>query len=178
MAKNTTVVDDGDVIDVLAGDNGEDQSFDNFSSFADGDDDSLLINLGNVEAMSFEAIPKGRYPAVIEELDYEISKSSKKPMWNVRFSITDGEYVNRKLFMYMSFSDKALPMTKTNIAALGASELLENAFNPKKVAESQMLIGRNVILKVAIEKGQDDEPRNAVKQLFPMGSDESDGFDA
>lgn len=151
-------------------------SEDDFNTFADGEEDSLMINLAEVEAMSFEAIPKGSYPVVVEECDFQISKSSGKPMWNVKFSITEGEYANRKLWTYMSFSEKALPMTKTNIAVL-APELLDGAFNPKTVADEGTLVGRTALAKVAIEKGQDgNEDRNVIKSLKAAGSGNDDGF--
>ncbi len=149
-----------------------------FNTFADGDEDSLMINLSNVEAMSFEAIPKGTYPVVVEECEFQISKSSGKPMWNVKFSITEGEFTNRKLWTYMSFSEKALPMTKTNIGVL-APELLDGAFNPKTVADEGTLVGRTAIARVAIEKGQDgNDDRNVIKGLKASGTGNDDGFSA
>lgn len=152
---------------------------DDFSTFSDGsDDDSLMINLSNVEAQSFEVMPKGRYPIVVEETEFQISKSSGKPMWSVRFSITEGDFANRKLFTYMSFSDKALSMTKGNLAALGMTELMEGSFNPKRVAEEGLLVGKTAIAVVAIEKGNDgNEDRNTVKRLVAAtDADNGDGF--
>lgn len=152
----------------------EDQAFDTFS---DGSEDSLMVNLSEVEAMSFDVFPKGNYPLVIDDMEFQISKSSGKPMWAMRFSVTEGEFANRKLFSYWSFSEKALPMTKTNIAAV-APELLEGPFNPKQVADEAMLVGRTCMGKVGIEKGTDgNEDRNVVKSVKSMSeADSGDGF--
>lgn len=149
-----------------------------FNTFDSGEDDNLLINLSEVEEQSFELLPKGKYPVVVEECEYQISKSSGKPMWSMRYSVTEGPYENRKLFQYISFSPKALPMSKANIAAL-APELAElEAFNPKAIADEGTMTGRTAIAKVGIEKGQDgNDDRNNIKALFPVGG-EADGDDA
>lgn len=149
-----------------------------FNTFADGSEDSLMVNLADVEAMSFEVFPKGNYPLVIDDMEFQISKSSGQPMWSMRFSVTEGEFANRKLFSYWSFSEKALPMTKTNIAAV-APELLEGPFNPKQIADEALLVGRTCMGKVSIEKGTDgNDDRNVVKSVKSMGEagDDDDGF--
>ena len=148
---------------------------DNFETFSDGAEDSLMVNLSEVEEQTFENLPKGMYPVVVEKCEFQISKSSQKPMWNVMFSVTDGAYANRKLFTYMSFSEKALPMTKGNIIALGLTELLEGAFDPKAVADEGTIIGKTALAKVAIEKDNNDEDRNVVKTL-KAASDSDDAF--
>lgn len=147
---------------------------DDFDTFEDGED-SLIINMEEVEAQSFEAIPKGKYPVVVEDVQFQISKSSNKPMFNVRFSITEGEFANRKLFTYMSFSEKALAVTKANIAAL-APDLITTSFNPKKVADESLLIGKTAIASVGIEKDQSGDDRNTVKKITPDSSGGGDDF--
>jgi hypothetical protein len=148
----------------------EDQVEEEGASFQEGSEDgSLLVDLSNVQEQSFEAIPRGTYNVVVDECRYEISKNSGKPMWNMRFTISEGEYENRKLFMYISFSEKALPTTKKHIARL-SPELLEGAFNPKKVADDGTLIGKTCRVKVDIEKyeGQD---RNRIRDILAPAND-------
>lgn len=151
---------------------------DDFDTFQDGGDgESLLVNLAEVEAQSFEVFPKSNYNLVVEECDYEISKSSGKPMWNMRFSIVDGPFANRKLFHYISFSEKALPMTKAALEVL-APELVETQFNPKKVAEEGTMIGRTATAKVGIQKGEGDyEDKNVIKSFVKNGGGSKDEFD-
>lgn len=147
------------------------------AAFEDSDD-SLLVDLSNVKEMSFEVLPKGIYAAIIESVKYEISKNSGKPMWNVQFTVSDGEYANRKLFNYMSFSEKALPGTKANIKRI-APELLSGPFNPKKIADEGYLTGKQVRLKVDVEKytPEGGEPRdtNRVRDILAAGNI-GDGF--
>jgi len=145
----------------------------------EGGEDGLLVDLANVQEMSFEAIPKGVYPAVLDDLKYEISKNSGQPMWNARFTITDGQYTNRKLFTYMSFSEKALPGTKRQIKQF-APELLSAPFNAKKIADEGTLIGKTVRLKLDIEiykpeGGGEAQKRNRVKDVLAPGG-AGDGF--
>lgn len=143
----------------------------------EGSDDGLVVDLSNVQEMSFESIPKGIYPAVLDDCKYEISKNSGQPMWNVRFTISEGDYANRKLFTYMSFSEKALPGTKRQIKQF-APELLSGPFNAKKVADEGVLIGKQVRVKVDIEnykpEGGEVQKRNRVRDVFAATN--SDGF--
>lgn len=138
------------------------------ASFETDNDGNIMIALDDVQEQSFEAIPKGIYPVVIEQVEYQLSKSSGQPMWNVRLGVTDGEYTNRKLFTFISFSPKALPGTKGTIRVI-APHLLQGQFNPKQIAEDGELIGIQCRVKVSIEtyEGQD---RNRV-QRFMAGSD-------
>lgn len=145
----------------------------------EGSEDGLLVDLANVQEMSFEAIPKGIYSAILDDLKYEISKNAGKPMWNARFTITDGTYTNRKLFTYMSFSEAALPGTKRQIKQF-APELLSGPFNPKKIADEGTLIGKAVRLKLEIEMykpegGGEAQKRNRVKDVLAPGGT-GDGF--
>lgn len=146
-----------------ASDEADDQIQTPTSSFEEGDD-ALTINMNEVaEGGGFELIPKGEYDAVIEKLDFAMSKSSGRPMWNIMLSITDGEYVGRKLFAIISFSEKALPMAKMQINKI-APELLSDAFNPKKIADEAKLIGTPVSAKVKIEV-YEGENRSRVQTL-------------
>ena len=94
----------------------------------------LVIDLAGVEEASFENMPRGLYPAVVESLEYKLSKSAGQPMWAIMWNISDGDYSNRKQFSNLSFSEKALPFTKRNISRF-APELLEGPFDPKKIAD-------------------------------------------
>lgn len=136
-------------------------------------ENNLLIDLEGIEGQSFEVIPKGDYDCVIEDVKYAFSQSSGKPMWNVTLTITEGTYQNRKLFTFLSFSEKALPGTKTQINRI-APELISKHFDPKKIAEEGTLTGRAVRAKVVIEQ-YEGEDKNRVKNLYaPKGG--NDGF--
>lgn len=140
--------------------------------FEDGDD-ALIINMEEVEGQSFEAIPKGTYDGVIEELEFKMSNSSGKPMWSVAIVITDGEYRGRKLFTNLSFSEGALPGTKTNIQRF-APDILTRAFDPRKIAAEGKLVGKAVRVKTKLETYEGEE-RTKIAAFVP--AKKSDGFE-
>ncbi len=133
------------------------------------DDDDLQVDLGSTEEMSFEALPQGDYNGVIYALDYSRSQSSNKPMWTVQIEVTEGDFIGRRLYTHLSFSEKAMPGTKTNIKTF-APDLAESSFAPKAVAESGDLLGKNVRVRVRIQKYQ-GENRNRVTRWLPAAKD-------
>lgn len=140
------------------------------ANFEDNDE-GLLIDLSTVEESSYGVLPKGLYNCTIEKCEYKISKASK-PMWSVQFNIDDGEYAGKKLFAFISFSDKALPGTKTTIKRI-APEFATQAFNPKTSADS--MVGKPCRCKVDIDT-YEGTTRNTVKQILAAGIGASDGF--
>lgn len=138
------------------------------ASFDDGEE-SLLINLEEVKAQTFEAIPKGTYDVAIESAEYKLSASSGKPMWNLQLTITEGEFAGRKIFTILSFSEKALPGTKAAIARINP-ELISTDFNPKAIAESGDLVGLTARVKTKIEMYNDQE-QTRVAQWLAASSD-------
>jgi hypothetical protein len=143
--------------------------FEDDSTF-EGGDGSILIDLSNIEDTGFELLPKGTYPCTIESCEYGMSQNSGQPMWTLKLNVTEGPYEGRKLFTHLSFSPKALPVTKRSLAAI-APELLSGPFNPEVVASD--MEGKSVRAEVAIEKYQ-GENRNRVRTLKAAGS--SDAF--
>src|SRR5688572_17178415 len=112
MAKNATktAVDESELEndENVGGDDGA-----QFESSGEG----LMIDLRNVEEMKFDTLPKQIFNGLISDCQYQLSKASGKPMWNLTLSVTDeGDYQNRKQFTILSFSEKALPGTKTALA--------------------------------------------------------------
>lgn len=151
---------------------------DDFDSFEENNSGSLLIDLEDVAEQSFELLPKGTYPVVVEECEFQISKSSGNPMWRMVFAITEGEYENRKLFHYMSFSEKALPMAKSALKVL-ASDLISSSFDPKGIADDGLMTGRTATARVDIQKGEGEySDQNRIKSFLSAGaSEDGDAFD-
>lgn len=134
----------------------------------ENNDDGLLINLEGVEAQKFEALPKGTYNAIIEDNEFQMSKSSGKPMWNLKLAITDEEYKNRKLFTFLSWSEKALPGTKAALATF-APELTSGNISVKDPETVQSIVGRTVRVQVSVEKYQDNDQNRIKKWMVPEG---------
>jgi len=127
--------------------------------------DTLMVDLNNVEDVSFEALPKGMYPAVIAECDFTYSQASGNPMWTLQLEVSDGEYAGRKLYCHLVFAGKGLPITKRQLSRI-APELLEQAFNPEDDDVISSMLGRDLKVKVDVRK-YEGEDRNNVRDLFP-----------
>lgn len=134
----------------------------------------LVIDLSGVEALSFEALPKGTYNVIIEEVEYGLSKSSNKPMWNLKLAVLDQQYENRKLFTFLSFSEKALPGTKTTMSVI-APELLDTPFRPDDADVFTSLVGKKCAVRVSIEK-YEERDQNRIKSWLPVGDEGGDDF--
>lgn len=117
--------------------------------FEEGDD-SLVFDMEAVEEAVNELVPQGKYQCTIEEVEFKFSQSSNKPMWSLTLVIVEGEYRGRKLFTNMSFSEKALPITKGQIMEI-APEIVSNRFDPKGLAEEGALVGKQLTAKVKHE---------------------------
>lgn len=138
-------------------------------SFESGEE-SLLINLEEVQAQTFEVIPKGTYDVVIESAEYKLSQSSGKPMWNLQLTITEGEFAGRKIFTILSFSEKALPGTKAAINRIDSS-LISASFNPKAIAENGDLVGKPARVKTKIEQYEGNDQTRVAGWLAATASD-------
>ncbi len=153
----------------MAKDKGKAKSSDDQDELFEDGDDSLVINMNDVEESSFELVPKGNYDCVIETLEYKLSNSSGKPMWAVVLAIADGTYSGQKLFTNISFSEKAISMAKSAIMKF-APEVLNDSFNPKKIADSGQLSGRRCRVKTKIEPYEgEDRTKVAGCCILPYG---------
>lgn len=149
---------------------------DDFTSGSDFEDneEGLVVQMGEVEAQKFEAMPAGTYNGMISDAEFQISNSSKKPMWSVTVTVTDeGDYQNRKLFTFLSFSEKALPGTKGALETF-APELTEGNLKVNDPETVQSIIGRKVRVKVGVESYQ-GEDRNRIRRWMTP-EDDADGF--
>jgi hypothetical protein len=143
----------------------DDETFAN-AVFEDGG--SLIIDLGNVEEMKFELIPKGIYEGTIDEFTFGKSKSSGAAMFTAVLEIDGGDYAGRKLYSYMSFSQKALKGTKTNLMRIDP-ETFAGQFDPQKIADSGVMLGKRVRFRVTHQERQDTgEPQASVGQFLAL----------
>lgn len=136
-------------------------------------DSAMVIDMENISEASFEVLPKGTYDCVIEKCDFAMSKSSDKPMWNIQLTVVDGEYKDRKLFTFMSFSEKALPMTKRTLGRI-APQLISTTFDPKKIADEGTLVGTLVKAKTIIETYEGEKKTRIKDMLAPSNGGEDD----
>lgn len=77
----------------------------------------LTVDFSQVE--TFEALPPGEYPVVIESVEVRQSETGEFPYLNFTLVIPDGEYANRKLWFIGSLSPKALWRLQATFASFG-----------------------------------------------------------
>ncbi len=131
------------------------------STFESGDT-SVMVDLSNVEAATFEVVPKGVYEAVIEECTFQHSQNSGQPMWAMRHNITDGPSEGRKIFDNVSFSPKAMPFSKKTLAVI-APELLSGPFDPEQ--EAPKMEGKKVKFRTTLKKWEGRDQTRIVEYL-------------
>jgi hypothetical protein len=137
------------------------------SVFEDGGD--LVVNLQEVQEMKFENVPKGTYLAEIDEAKYGMSNSSGKSMITLTWKIIEGEYENRKLMQFLSFSQQALPGTKANVARI-APELTTQAWKPNELCGNGFFNGKRA--KIRVDLGEyNGEKRSQIKGLVAIGGE-------
>lgn len=135
--------------------------------------EGMVFDLGGVEEASFEVIPRGTYNAIIEDLEFTESQSSGAPMLKAVFSITDGEYAERKVFDYYVLTGEgakySLPKLKQLVSRV-CPEVDLASFNPAKFAEDGVAVNRACQIKLAVttqKKGEyKGEKRNNVREIL------------
>jgi hypothetical protein len=150
----------------------------NDAAMFDGDaEEGFTVDLSDTDenASGFVAIPRGMYPAIIDDCTYGLSQRSGNPMWTIVWEIESGEFAGRKLFFHLPFTPNMKPRVKKFLARV-APELANVPFNPKSVAEEGLLIGKRGKLRVDVRK-YEGENRNNVRDVLPPEAEAAgDGF--
>jgi hypothetical protein len=137
------------------------------------DNGGLVFNLNDVEEdKGFEIIPKGTYPAVVDELDFGES-SNGNPMITVKYKLVEGEFEGRVLFDYWVLQGKGadfgLGKLKKFLTRI-TPEVDLAAFNPQTFSDEGTAIGRevNVVVKITTQKKGEykGEKRNNVSDIL------------
>lgn len=140
--------------------------------FEEGGD--LVVNLQDVQELKFENVPKGTYVAEIDECIFGMSQSSGSPMFTMKWKIVEGEYANRTLIQFLSFSAKALPGTKANLNRIDPT-LATRTFKPQDLANNGYFLGKQA--KIRVDLGEyNGEKRSQIKGLVAINTGEGDGF--
>ena len=148
-----------------------------------GEGGGLTVNLSDVnEDGNFVCLPRGVYPCVLEELNFEYSQAKNNPMWTWIWAIEDNhEHKGRKFFYHTTFNEGGLPRVKKALARIQddsgyAKQLLGTNFSPEKVALEGKLLGARAGVKVNIKKYEGKDRNNVVDILPPSASGGADSF--
>ena len=127
---------------------------------------NLVVDLGGISEMKFEAVPKGLYEGEIDSAEYGLSQNSGSPMITLTVAITEGQYAGRKHYTYWSFSQKALPFTKAAINRIAPDLIAVGKFSPQRVCDEGMLLARKCRIRITHEE-YNGEMRSRIGQLLP-----------
>ena len=137
------------------------------------DQGGLVFNLEDVkEESGFELLPKGNYPAIVDELEFTES-STGNPMFAAKFKVTEGEFEGRVLFDYWVLGGKGAEFGLGKLKKFLTRVVPEtnlSAFNPQSFADEGTAIGRELTVSVKIQtqkKGDyKGEKRNQVADIL------------
>lgn len=110
----------------------------------------------------FTPIPADDYAAKVLEAKATTSKSSGSEMIAVTWVIEGGAHAGRRLWSYLSLSEKAVNITIKNLTTLGARTLMESGASLEQVAAG--IVGAPATLKVIVGEYQ-GKPKNEVKSI-------------
>lgn len=118
-------------------------------------------------SVPFEAIPAGKYIAVITDSDMKDTRSGNGRYLQLEFEITNGEYKGRKVWTRLNLENANPEAVKYARADLAAICRAVNVLHP---ADSVDLHNIPLQITVRCRKNQDDEMTNEVKSFAPIPS--------
>lgn len=139
--------------------------------------EGFTFDMENQEADSgFPTLDKGVYDAIIDSVEYVISKNSGNPMWKVIHLITDPKATieNHKVTSYVVFKPDQMGRAKMFINRV-APEVATKDFNPKRVAEDGLLNGKPHRVRLDIRKSEEYGNSNEVKGVLSAGAGGDEG---
>lgn len=126
------------------------------------------INFANVEAKTFEPLPRARYLAKVSALEYNPeSKRSGEPALAWEFTVNGGEFNGRKGFLNTSLQPQSLWNTMRILMALGYAEADVKARewdfeDPETIDE---ITGRDCVIVIRHEKYEGEDKQRVSRVL-------------
>jgi len=118
------------------------------------------LGLKDVKANGFQVIEPGEYPAVITKSEMKPTKDGSGQRLNLTLQILSGKYQNRTLFDGLNVKNKSQQAEQIGRSQLKAVCVAVNVPDPKV---SEELHNKPLIIKVAVGKDQNGNPRNEIK---------------
>lgn len=118
-------------------------------------------------APEFTPLPPGVYQARIIRGEFTSTKAGADA-YRLRFEITDGPQKGQTTIRTWTFSEKALPYTKRDLASFGLT-------TTEKLLSPFPEVGREYLVRlvVALQRGDDGIERNDIKRMELLRVDES-----
>ena len=129
---------------------------------------AINFNANEVEpSISFEAIPAGKYQAVIVDSDMKPNKSGTGEYLQLEFEIIEGEYKNRKLWTRLNLHNPNADAVRIARADLSAICHAVNVIQPRDTIQLHNL---PLTITVKCRKTPDGDIVNDIKGYAPKAS--------
>ena len=122
------------------------------------------FNASEVEPASFDAIPAGKYQAVITESEMKETKSGTGEYLQLTFEIIEGDFKGRKLWARLNLSN---PNQQAVQIARGELSAICRAVNVLQPGDSVELHNLPLTIAVKVKTDADGEVRNEIKGYSP-----------
>ena len=123
------------------------------------------VNFADVDDNTgFTPIPDGQYKACVEKVEERTTKKGDA-MWSVEWRIVEGQYLGRKIFDNLVFSDKGYSRVKLLLKRLGFDVTGELD------CQSEMIHGKQALITVYTDSYPDKDGNEKKKNSIPF-----DGF--
>lgn len=126
---------------------------------------TLNFNANEVEpSIGFDAIPAGKYQAVITDSEMKDTKSGTGKYLQLEFEIIEGDYKSRKLWARLNLENansEAVRMARADLSAICRAV---NVIQPRDSVELHNL---PLTITVRCRKNQDDEIVNEIRGFAP-----------
>jgi hypothetical protein len=139
---------------------------------------ALMVDFGQVpDQADLPVIPRGIYPAAVDDLQFVYSQNSGNPMWTWILELEEsaGEYAGRKLYFHSPFVENMMPRVKKVVSRVYPELLTRGPFNPEEIANSGEMVGKRCQVRVDIGM-YENRRRNNVRDILPPKEDSGAGF--
>lgn len=122
---------------------------------------TLNFNANEVEpSVGFEALPAGKYQAVISDSDMKVNRAGTGEYLLLEFEIIEGDYKGRKLWSRLNLNNPNPEAVRLARADLSAICHAVNIIQPRDSSELHNL---PLTITVKCRKNQDDEIVNEIR---------------
>ncbi len=129
---------------------------------------TLNFNANEVEpSVGFDAIPAGKYQAVITDSEMKDTKSGTGKYLQLEFEVIEGDYKSRKLWARLNLENANLEAVRMARADLSAICRAVNVIQPRDSVELHNL---PLTITVRCRKNQDDEIVNEIRGFAPKAA--------
>jgi hypothetical protein len=117
--------------------------------------EQLNNKMDNLGEQEYSLIPDGWYTATIKDVNIKPTKDGTGKIMNFRFDITGPSHSNRVVFAGLNVQNRN---PQTEEMAQRDLKAIRTALGMSMIKNTEQLIGKNLKIKVGVQKGSGDYP--------------------